>query len=376
MTARSAPVVAQASAGGGWRAVLLGVDGRVRTRVLQFAIASAVYVGSSLGLVLGVAQGWITAAHVGGWVAFVGGATLLNYGLLRSGYSERFADPSLSAWQLSVGVTAALWGYAIGGSMRAAALYPLMVIFAFGAFTLRARQIALLTVYALGGLAVLMLLQAPPGATATVGQTAFNTWWMLAIALSGLAIVAARLSGLRARLRQQREALGRALADVERLAAGDELTGLPNRRSMTQHLDRLQALAPLPGTTCLVALLDIDCFKSINDTLGHEAGDTVLRNFARLARAQLRDTDVLGRWGGEEFLLVAQGRSGRDGVERALERIRIAVRHEAHPHSTVTFSAGIAVLEAGDTAAAALARADRALYAAKADGRDCVRRAE
>ncbi|WP_462116334.1 GGDEF domain-containing protein, partial [Lysobacter xanthus] len=100
----------------------------------------------------------------------------------------------------------------------------------------------------------------------------------------------------------------------------------------------------------------------------HAAGDAVLQEFARLATSGLRATDTLGRWGGEEFLLVVAG--GRDGATCVLDRIRQSVRHACLEARPVTFSAGLAEHRPGEGLDAVLARADAALYRAKAAGRD------
>jgi diguanylate cyclase (GGDEF)-like protein len=117
-----------------------------------------------------------------------------------------------------------------------------------------------------------------------------------------------------------------------------------------------------------VAILDIDHFKAVNDDLGHSAGDEVLRRFAAHGAGELRSTDVLGRWGGEEFLLLVPTDSA--GIEALLARIRERVRRGCIDGRTVTFSAGIACCAPGEAVDAMLARADAALYEAKRAGRD------
>jgi diguanylate cyclase (GGDEF)-like protein len=348
---------------------------RRRLRLLQWSIATLVYAGIVLLLVAGVRQGWMRADSLRAWAAFVATVQLGSYVALRSGWSERFRDPSLSVWQLAMGVVAVNWGYLICGPMRTSALFPLMVIFAFGAFALRWRQIAFLTALAVASLVAAVALRTayPQWGTAQAVdpfRVDVNNVLMILVVLPALAVIAARLSGLRQKLRDQREALARALEEVERLAVSDELTGLPNRRSMQMLLDRSIALADRGIAPFCVAILDIDHFKAVNDELGHAAGDAVLRELARLGSAELRATDVLGRWGGEEFLLVMPG--GADAAGAALARIREAVAAGAHPARRITLSAGIAVHRAGEHADALLARADRALYAAKRGGRDRV----
>ena len=355
--------------------VLAGRDPRRRLRLLQWLIASLVYAGAATLLVTGVGQGWMGRVALGIWVGFVAAVLVVGYAMLRSGWSERFRDPSLTVWQLSMGVIAVNWGYLICGPMRTSALFPIMVIFAFGAFSLRWRQIAFITVLAVASLVTAVVLRArfpqwvPAGGEVDPLRVDINNILMILVVLPALAVIAARLSALRQKLHDQREALARALADVERLAVGDELTGLPNRRAISAAAAHAIALSDRRVAPCCIALLDIDHFKSVNDDLGHAAGDDVLRGFARLARAQLRDTDVLGRWGGEEFLLVMPCLDD-DGVSAALERIRVAVRQDPKAPRRVTFSAGIARHEPGEPMESLLARADGALYAAKRSGRD------
>jgi diguanylate cyclase (GGDEF)-like protein len=157
-------------------------------------------------------------------------------------------------------------------------------------------------------------------------------------------------------LRRVRESL--ALQD---LAATDPLTGLPNRRTFFSRLVGLD-----PGD-CLV-FLDLDHFKQINDTRGHQAGDAVLRSFAVALSAAVRAEDVCGRYGGEEFALLLPQTSAEE-AQRLLDRFRRRWRVEM---PGVSFSAGIAV-HARRSPTETLAAADAALYEAKAAGRDCDR---
>jgi diguanylate cyclase (GGDEF)-like protein len=149
------------------------------------------------------------------------------------------------------------------------------------------------------------------------------------------------------------------------LAALDELTGLPNRRTWAAELQRAIARAHRDGTPLSIALLDLDHFKRFNDEFGHQAGDRVLRTAAAAWRAALRSVDDLGRYGGEEFIVQLPGAHDAEAAE-IIERLR-----EETP-SGPTFSAGVAAWDGRETAEELIARADRALYAAKAAGRDRV----
>ena len=141
-------------------------------------------------------------------------------------------------------------------------------------------------------------------------------------------------------------------------ASVDPLTGLPNRRSLGRALGRLRA-----GDVLI--LLDLDHFKDVNDTWGHAAGDAVLRALGDTLRSSVRSRDVVGRYGGEELLMIL----ARSDPDAFMRRLRLQWR-ETTPHP-VTFSAGLApVTRAFPTAAVMTAAADRAMYRAKQAGRD------
>lgn len=149
-------------------------------------------------------------------------------------------------------------------------------------------------------------------------------------------------------------------------ATTDTLTGLLNRRALGRVLGRLR-----PGSA--VALIDIDHFKGLNDEHGHAVGDQALAAFGELLRVRLRLTEHSARFGGEEFALVFPDKSAREAV-RVLERLREEwARTRPWP---VSFSAGVAELDADEATPDVLHRADRALYRAKEGGRDRVELAE
>lgn len=156
----------------------------------------------------------------------------------------------------------------------------------------------------------------------------------------------------------------------QRLAHHDFLTGLPNRRQVEQVLSTSVAQASRSGVACAVLILDIDHFKQLNDQHGHPAGDEVLRALAARLRSELRAGNTLGRWGGEEFVIVAPYTNLSD-AQKLGERLRQTVRAEpVVGDHTLTVSLGIAVYRPDDTPETLIARADRALYRAKQAGRD------
>lgn len=168
-------------------------------------------------------------------------------------------------------------------------------------------------------------------------------------------------------------------AKLARLATLDSLTGLINRRAFFEQTEHARQLALRQRRPVALMMLDIDYFKRINDRYGHAAGDTALCLFADTAMTTLRDHDIMGRLGGEEFGLVLPGTS-MEGALQAAERLRAAV--EAAPLSvggqqvTLTVSIGVVMLDAAEHINAGLARADHALYTAKSAGRNRVETGE
>ncbi|OYY95923.1 MAG: hypothetical protein B7Y41_01170 [Hydrogenophilales bacterium 28-61-23] len=178
-------------------------------------------------------------------------------------------------------------------------------------------------------------------------------------------------------IKQDISARKRLEAELHNLATTDPLTGLPNRRhflaKLEQEAARLQRFSE-PATALL--MLDLDHFKQVNDSHGHAAGDAVLRRFADLVRNSLRKTDLAGRLGGEEFAILLLG-SDRANATDFAENLRrqVAADSIAFDGKTlrVSVSIGVSQLHAADASAdAALARADTALYQAKANGRNRV----
>jgi diguanylate cyclase (GGDEF)-like protein len=165
-----------------------------------------------------------------------------------------------------------------------------------------------------------------------------------------------------------------------KLASLDGLTGLPNRRRTAELATAALADATAAQTPLTIAIIDMDHFKIINDRCGHAAGDFVLKEFARVGRESLRESDVLGRWGGEEFLLVMPGATLEFALA-SLERMRTLVFGIRLPETgaglRVSLSAGLATSQRhGQSLDEMIARADSALYAAKNEGRDLVRVAD
>jgi diguanylate cyclase (GGDEF)-like protein len=193
--------------------------------------------------------------------------------------------------------------------------------------------------------------------------------WNAVLAVLGAAVITLLGYFLFANLRYR--------AQLVVLANQDPLTGLPNRRRTAELAVTALESARAGGEPLTIAVIDMDHFKSINDRCGHGAGDHVLKEFARASREALRSTDILGRWGGEEFLLVMPN-TPIEVAHASLERLRTRMFGIRLPSTgnglKVSLSAGLAFCDESTRLLEDLiARADAALYIAKNEGRDLVR---
>lgn len=167
-------------------------------------------------------------------------------------------------------------------------------------------------------------------------------------------------------VRTQRADLRRRVQDADRLARVDALTGLANRRALDDALEREAARAGRGNTELAIVVADIDAFKAVNDTAGHEAGDACLQGVAGVLRRELRRPDLAFRWGGDEFVLLLPD-ANESGAEGVANRICLATAEHVHrpDGSPLGLSWGSATLEPGLSARDALAAADGALVASK-----------
>lgn len=202
----------------------------------------------------------------------------------------------------------------------------------------------------------------------------------LAIMLGGL-LLASWLSlriahGVLTTLDAAQTALRRQMETAELLARTDALTGLANRRAFDEVAQLEIQRAQRYGTPLTLVMADLDHFKAINDCHGHDAGDSVLQDFARILSASVRTVDLVGRWGGEEFAILMPGTDLQEATQAA-ERMRRQVEQSAlslaEGSCRYTASFGVAAFRSDmPTLASLLGRADAALYRAKAGGRNRV----
>jgi diguanylate cyclase len=342
---------------------------------LQQALLAMLLMALSAGVFVYAAQVAGTAdIFVVAWTLLSLGGLVAMFVAIRSGWSRRWADPSLTLPQMLFAITSGALAYAMAGPVRGATFPVLMVILMFGMFQLRPRVVTAVSLYALAVFGVVMAWRAVHNPQVFAPAVEAGHFLMLVAMLPAVSLLSSRLARLRDRSRRQRHDIAQALARIQELATRDELTGLVNRRHMSSLLERERQRCVRSGRGFSVAMVDIDHFKAVNDHYGHPVGDEVLRTFAQHAPQALRGTDIVSRWGGEEFVLLlpeAGLSAARIGVERL--RGRVAATPMAHLSGVpirVTVSVGLTEHIAGESVTQALERADRALYEAKAQGRN------
>ncbi len=159
---------------------------------------------------------------------------------------------------------------------------------------------------------------------------------------------------------------------LEKLASTDDLTKLLNRTKLNDSLESEINRANRFNHIFGVIILDIDHFKSINDTHGHNIGDKVLEEFATILKTKTRVTDIVGRWGGEEFVIICP-QTDIEGINKLAEELRYTIENNSFSvPGQITASFGITLYSKGDTIKSLISRADKALYRAKDEGRNKV----
>ena len=355
--------------------VILSTDPRRRTLV-GMALLALTLMAASAAVMLLVAQSStaVDQTALQWWAALSVGGLVVMTAFIRSGETARLRDPSLTIPQMVWTITSGAVAYVLAGDARGLVLSVLAMILFFGTFGLTVAEVIGIGVYALLAFASAIGVSSRFNAN-TSGYLDIAYALMVLIVLSGCIALNLRIQRIRAKLQQQREALAQALEVNRELATRDELTGLINRRAMLDLMALEHSRSLRSGRPLLLAQLDIDHFKPINDQHGHATGDRALQAFAGTVRASVRDTDVLARWGGEEFVLMLTDTSA-DHARELLERIRQAVQALEIAHSAgslqLTVSIGLAQHLPGDTVEHTLERADQALYRAKALGRNRV----
>lgn len=359
-----------------WGDWLLGDAPDQRLWLARLLRVGALFLALDLARATGVGLGRVPLEDMAALLAYDLGVLGVGYGLIRSGWSARLQDPSLTMPLVGLGLVSIVLGY-VGMDVGRGALLPLAaVVLVHGMHRLTPRQ----TLTWAGALLVVLSLAAAAMALLSLRgldlrQQAVDLG-VAALGLPVLAAVAGRAHSVLQTHARQRVELRQSLARLESLTTKDTLTGLANHRHMLHLLDVEILRHSRQGRVFSVGLLDLDHFEQINEALGRARADEVLRQLAQLSTAHLRASDIMGRWGGESFL-VLMPETDLSGGMRSLERLKDHLYTKLGFYREgrwvpVNCSAGVTRHRTGETIHQTLERAEQALRTAKANGRNQV----
>jgi len=298
--------------------------------------------------------------------------------LIHTGRNLKFQDPSMTSAQMIVSLLPPLWVMAFLDAGQARAIFLLIAIvpMLFGILALSTRQFIMVGLWFCGlyGLLLLGLWVYRPHVLNSELEILQTVAFLLVMA--EITVIGGFISGLRGKLRQRNRELGAAMEQIRELVNVDSLTGVYNRRRLFEVIhEESSRYSRSPGSFS-ICLLDIDHFKQVNDTYGHQAGDVILKAVAQGVAGDLRTIDCFGRYGGEEFLIVLP-QTPLDGARIKAERVLARVASLKFPligdGFQITVSIGVAEYHNDETTDDTLQRADKALYEAKDAGRNVVR---
>ena len=342
-------------------------------RLRSFMLAVAAYCIALLLLFLGYAIKLIGSSGVLTSAALIVAVNLGFYTAFKLQLNKRAADPSLMLAQTLAAITVIMVIAYHFEHDRSLALAWCLVVMLFGVFRFKPRDFATTTLYMLAGYALVinLLMNFKPERVDVLIE--WYQWAWLALLLPAFAWIGSRISEMRARVLRSNEELTSALAIIQDMATHDALTGLPNRAALSEILQHAVTKATRNKQGLAIFFIDLDNFKSINDTLGHPTGDQLLREMARRIRVSVRDSDLVARLGGDEFVVMVEAVPDRASLQLLAAKILAAVSEQTQllGHDLrITASIGIAVFPAdGGDVPTLLANADMAMYRAKALGR-------
>ena len=343
-------------------------------RLRQFLLTSVTYAISVPLLLLANAFGLIMLPQV---IALCVAMAVITAGLFlvfRTGLNLRFRDPSLIWQQILIANGVLMVAVYCFNQGRAFALIMCLVVLLFGAFRFDTREFVRITLMILAGYAlVINLLMYFKPETVNVYVEWFQ-WAGMAAFLPFFGVVGGRISELRARLHRSNDELSEALASVRQIATHDHLTGLTNRVLFNEELQHALARVERHRRPAALFVLDLDRFKVINDTLGHQFGDRVLQETAKRLLGCVRESDILARLGGDEFvILLEEFGEGSNLTEIARKLLASVAELDSIDGREIGLSVSIGICAApadGRDAKTLFANADIAMYRAKEMGRN------
>jgi diguanylate cyclase (GGDEF)-like protein len=345
-------------------------------RLRRFFIALTLYVALIMlsgGYVLAgfmAVEDWLTVS------AAILAVNAVIFGVLRSGRNERLPDPSLTLIQMLAASMLTAFVYFYVETARGGLLLVLMALLMFGAFRLRVASFLLVGTFAFACFAAATALMMELRPEMVEWRVALLQLAALLLVIPCAGLFVAYAGELRRELRRRQLELQRANEAVHELSIQDRLTGVHNRSEIVRFLGEECARVERLDMTLTIAMIDLDRFKEINRDHGHATGDEILKRMAAMLEEGLRAVDAIGRYGGEEFLVVLPDTNlegGRESTERLRQLISgRTVRGVSVDDLQVTLSIGVASHNGADDAESLIRRARRSADIALDQGGDCV----
>lgn len=349
-------------------------DRRINLRQLLFALA--ISANHSLICLFYYSNNNIRLALIPllSFLAFIWLGNLLVLKLFLSGKTANLKDPVLTVpLMLWIGTGIVVSAYFLD-SFRLSMLMLLLGIMLLGVFRVGFKSFLLVMLSAIFGYACVLFLVISNFSKKVDATVEVIELLMFSMVTLGMLVTVTRISALQKSLSKQADDLSSALITVHELAVRDELTGLYNRRKIMELLREQIKLSETGGYSFVICYLDLDHFKSINDTYGHGVGDEVIKRFADVSMKAIRSIDYAGRLGGEEFIVVLTNTKLNECLVVA-ERIRKNIeceQFEQMPSRSVTVSVGVAEYRESEGLESLLNRADNNLYISKDTGRNKI----
>jgi diguanylate cyclase (GGDEF)-like protein len=350
------------------------VDRRKNAKPVNLPLISPIGLISllyALGLFVFYRQGFVSALTFIGAAGAVLFSVIFFYTAFKLKLHLHFKENSLMLPQILTALCIMLTVAHLEPSTQIALVPFILIAFSFAIFRLSTASLIMLAAACLGTYLAIILLRNHDDGYAIGFRADMMQWFVLALTLPGMIVVGKQIQNLRQTLKTTRHHL----EHFEEKSIRDELTGLYNRRQLQAELAHATLQANTIAKPYSVCVIDIDHFKQINDSDGHLAGDNVLQRFAGIGRETIRDSDIFGRYGGDEFLQILPDTDLKGAVMHA-ERLRVYAHfmdfQELVSRKSISLSIGVAQYYPGEEVTDLIARADLALYRAKQLGRNRV----
>ncbi|MHB8137689.1 MAG: GGDEF domain-containing protein [Smithellaceae bacterium] len=343
-------------------------DPKQALRIRRLFLASATYILCFSIAYISYLTGVTEWEVIIGYLIIMPSINIILYIVHRTGLNLKMTDPSLTSVQMCAGILVITYGIYFSSESRGVLLLTYIIVFLFGVFRLNTRSflyISVFTLLAYGINIALLRIYRPQGVNFNIE---YLQWGVLALVLAAFSVIGGYISSLRRNLNISR-------ATIQEMAIRDELTGLYNRRHVRELLEHEKNRSLRGSDIFCLAMLDIDCFKNVNDTYGHHAGDLVLKAVAATIKNTMRNTEFCGRYGGEEFLIILTQtdlKGALIGAERVRTNIENTLFPDVGPDFKITISIGLSEYKMEEDIDDVIARADEALYQAKNGGRNRV----